>query len=148
MEICDYLKASPCVCVCVCVCVCERFVLCRVFISRPSKKALCQCSSRHLNRHETHFQWDTDHLSLSQQRAVLQCQPSAISTGISFLAEHWQAFRVSWGHSRPREAQRASNKWSSGQHTVRVSDNWTPRKCVTGAEDQLQTVSKAASVLS
>ncbi|KAK1902468.1 Light-independent protochlorophyllide reductase subunit N [Dissostichus eleginoides] len=50
---------------------------------------------RHLNRHETHFQWDTNPLPLSQQRAVLQCQPGAHSTGISFLREHRQAFRVS-----------------------------------------------------
>lgn len=87
-------------------------------------KDLCQCSCRHLNRHETHFQWDTNHLFLSQQRAVLQCQPSAISTGISFLAEHWQAFRVSWGHSRPREDQRAPNKWSPGQHRVYCEGLW------------------------
>lgn len=98
------------------VCVCVRLnVLCDAgFSLQGPRNALCQCSCRHLNRHETHFQWDTNHLFLSQQRAVLQCQPSAISTGISFLAEHWQAFRVSWGHSRPWEAQRASNKWSSG----------------------------------
>lgn len=101
-------------------CLCVRVnVFCTVGFSLQSpQKALCQCSCRHLNRHETHFQWDTNHLFLSQQRAVLQCQPSAISTQLSFLAEHWQAFRVSWGHSRPREDQQASNKWSSGQHRL------------------------------
>lgn len=105
VEICDYLNALPfafllCVCVCVFVCVWICYVLWGFHREGP-QKALCQCSCRHLNRHETHFQWDTNHLSLSQQRAVLQCQASAISTGISFLTEHWQAFRVSWGHRRP-----------------------------------------------
>lgn len=32
--------------------------------------ASCQCSCRQLNSHETHFQWDSDHDCLSQQRAV------------------------------------------------------------------------------
>lgn len=93
--------------------------MCYVLFSLQSpQKALCQCSCRHLNRHETHFQWDTNHLLLSQRRAVLQCQPGAISTGKSFLTDHWQAFRISWGHSRLREDQKASNKWSSGQHRL------------------------------
>lgn len=70
------------------------------------------CAS--VNRHETHFQWDSNHFFLSQQRAELQCQPSAISTGIRFLAQHWRALRISWGPSSPRVAQQASNKWSSG----------------------------------
>lgn len=98
------------------LCVCVNVVS---FSSQGPRKALCQCSCRHLNRHETHFQWDSNHFFLSQQRAVLQCQPySAISTGIRFLAQHWQAFRISRGHSRPWEAQQASNKWSSGQHRL------------------------------
>lgn len=119
------------------------------FPLQSPQKALCQCSCRHLNRHETHFQWDTNHLFLSQRRAVLQCQPSAISTQLSFLAEHWQAFRVSWGHSRPWEDQQASNKWSSGQHRLSYCEGlWQlNHKKVTGAKDQLQTVSKAPSVL-
>lgn len=33
-------------------------------------QASCQCSCRQLNSHETHFQWDSDHDCLSQQRAV------------------------------------------------------------------------------
>lgn len=33
-------------------------------------EASCQCSCRQFNSHETHFQWDSDHDCLSQQRAV------------------------------------------------------------------------------
>lgn len=106
-----HLHFALCVCVCACKC-CVRFGL------QGPWKALCQCSCRHLNRHETHFQWESNHFFLSQQRAVLQCQPSATSTGMKFLAQHWQAFRISWGHSRPCEAQQASNKWSSGQQRL------------------------------
>lgn len=91
---------------------------CVSFSMQGPWKALCQCSCRHLNRHETHFQWDSNHFFRSQQRAELQCQPSAISTRIRFLAQHWQALRISWGPSSPRVAQQASNKWSSGQHRL------------------------------
>ncbi|KAI4805294.1 hypothetical protein KUCAC02_009919 [Chaenocephalus aceratus] len=82
---------------------------------------------RHLNRHETHFQWDTNPHPLSQQRAVLQCQPGAHSTGMSFLREHRQAFR---SLLRPIQTRGTISRLptsglqgTTGFLTVSVSDN-------------------------
>lgn len=58
-----------------------------VFIANALKKICANVPANTLTGMR-HFQWDTNHLFLSQQRAVLQCQPSAISMGISFLSEY------------------------------------------------------------
>lgn len=46
------------------------------------------------------------------------CQPGAISTAIRLLAQIWLAFTISWGRSRLREAQRATNKWPPGRRRL------------------------------
>lgn len=128
--ICRHIFPFAIICVCVCVSV-YNFSFFQLHLSTNILDSLTGI--------KTHFLWKINHHHL--QSAVLQDQPGGISTWLSFMKELWQAFRVTSGHFRPREDQRASNKWSSGHLRLsywgRASNNWTTRKQVTGAKEQI-----------